>query len=276
MEKINTHIHSTGSDGKLTPKEIIDLAIEKKFDFICFTDHFKRRKIFNEWSKKFFSNEYIDEINRLTEYYKDRIEIGFGAEIDWINDDKTWIKEEILKNDFDYIIGSVHILRTPKGTEFGINFDETLFLQSINEFNGIKNLVTEYYKQIRLLSKSKLFDSVGHFDVIKYFNNDSKYFDEQEKWYQEEVLKTLKDIKKNNLIIEINTSGCNYQCKESFPSFWIIKKAKKLGIPLTIGTDAHSLHQLDFKLSEAIDLAKKAGYKEIVKFKKRKMIKIPI
>ena len=56
---INSHIHSTGSDGKLTPKEIIELAIERRLDYICFTDHYKRRKIFYFLIKKvvdFYNN----------------------------------------------------------------------------------------------------------------------------------------------------------------------------------------------------------------------------
>ena len=37
--KIDLHIHSTASDGKLTPQELIDLAIKTKIKAIAITDH---------------------------------------------------------------------------------------------------------------------------------------------------------------------------------------------------------------------------------------------
>lgn len=37
--KIDLHVHSTSSDGKLTPQELIDWAIESKIKAIAITDH---------------------------------------------------------------------------------------------------------------------------------------------------------------------------------------------------------------------------------------------
>ena len=37
--KIDLHLHSTASDGRLSPKEIIDLALQKKIPAIAITDH---------------------------------------------------------------------------------------------------------------------------------------------------------------------------------------------------------------------------------------------
>lgn len=39
MKKIDLHIHSTHSDGKLSPKEIVDLATEREIPAISITDH---------------------------------------------------------------------------------------------------------------------------------------------------------------------------------------------------------------------------------------------
>lgn len=37
--KVDLHMHSTASDGKLSPKELVDWAIEKKISCIAITDH---------------------------------------------------------------------------------------------------------------------------------------------------------------------------------------------------------------------------------------------
>ena len=51
---------------------------------------------------------------------------------------------------------------------------------------------------------------------------------------------------------------------------------KKRNIPITISSDAHWPGQVGDRLDKAISLARKAGYKEIVKFRKHKQIKIKI
>ena len=125
------------------------------------------------------------------------------------------------------------------------------------------------------MAKSELFDCIGHFDLIKLWDKEGKFFNQDEKWYAKEVLDVLEDIKRYNICIEINTSGLR-KCNEQYPSFWILKEMNKRKIPITIGSDAHKKEELNQGLEKAIDLAKKAGYKSILKFRGRKPIKIEI
>lgn len=74
---INHHVHSTGSDGKLSPEEVIKFAISKKLNFICFTDHYPYPPDHLEWGKDFHSEKYYNQIKELIEKYKDKIEISF-------------------------------------------------------------------------------------------------------------------------------------------------------------------------------------------------------
>ena len=50
-------------------------------------------------------------------------------------------------------------------------------------------------------------DVVGHLDKIKMQNVNGKFFKEEEKWYQEAVIKTLKTIAEKGVIVEVNTRG---------------------------------------------------------------------
>lgn len=103
-------------------------------------------------------------------------------------------------------------------------------------------------------------DIIAHFDLVKCWNKDSKFFSENEEWYRQEVFKTLKTIKENNLAIEINTAGERYySCNCFFPSTWILKQMKKLNIPITISSDFHEVG-FDYEIEKAIELAKTTGY----------------
>jgi len=277
------HIHSTGSDGKLSPKEVVKTAISLKLPYICFTDHYpfppgfeSRFKDAERWSH-FHNKKYYQKVLKLKQECKESLEVYFGAEFNWLEKYKDWTAQEVKKRQYDYALIAIHML--PKGDNPNpLNWTEEIFQQVIKDHSGTKNLVKEYYKQVRLAVQSDLFDCIAHFDLVKSWNKDSKYFDEDEEWYKEEVLKTLDVVEKHNIGIEINTSnyGPYYPVLEQCPSFWILKEAKKRNIPITIGSDAHKKEEIGAGLKRAANLAKQAGYDYIVKFKNRESVKVKI
>lgn len=279
--KINFHIHSTGSDGKMAPEEVVKEAIAAGIDFMCFTDHYRDPHGFvdPDWpTDKFFGQEYIKEVNRLKEAYKEKIDISLGVELDWIEEYREWTRAEIEKNKFDYILGSIHLLKLADkyySFDFGDGQDSK-FMEVVREFGSVENLISFYYSQLRLLIKSGMYDALGHFDYIKRYNTDEKIFSESSDFYKGEIIAVLEELAKSGMAMEINLRGLMKSVKVQYPSLWILKEAKKRNIPVTIGTDAHRAGQVGEDLDKAYDLAKQAGYTEIVRFKARKKIIIPI
>jgi len=294
---INFHIHSTGSDGKLTPEEVVKEAIRAGIQYMCFTDHcsfplkFKETRgphhptylkgitHLQERRKNFHNRGYVNEIKNIQKEYGDEIDLSFGIELDWLEYDLGWMKSEIKKQDYDYILGSVHSVPS-QGMYWPIIMKEEArekFIEIANEWFGcVKNLVKAYYRQIRNLTNSGLFDSIAHFDLIKMYNADSSLFSEDSDWYKQEIAETLDVIKKRGIAIEINVHGLIKVTNAQYPSLWILKESRKRNIPITIGTDAHRSGEVSLDLDKAYDLARKAGYSEIVRFKARKMIPIKI
>ncbi|MTI67768.1 MAG: PHP domain-containing protein [Firmicutes bacterium] len=84
MKKADLHIHTTASDGKFTPKEVVDLAIKRKLDAISITDHDTTSGIqqaINQ-SKKYNSLEVIPGIELSSEHNGEEIHI-LGYYIDY-------------------------------------------------------------------------------------------------------------------------------------------------------------------------------------------------
>lgn len=270
----STHNHSTGSDGKLTPEQVVKKAISLGWDYIYFTDHYTNNSKFATKEKhlNFFNEDYVQEVKRLKEKYKNKIKVYFGVEFDWIQKYKKWIKNQLKKYDFDYVIGSIHKLRKNK-KYFGMEPGKEKWIKNLKKFRGGKRFIQEYYKQIRNIAKSGIFDSVGHFDYVKVYNENNEIFNENEDWYKKEVSKSLNIIKKYNIVLEMNISGIR-KCNSPFPSLKILKQAKGKNIPITLGLDAHyKEHYSNKDFKKLINLAKKAGYNEVVRFEKRKLIK---
>jgi histidinol-phosphatase (PHP family) len=269
----STHNHTTGSDGKLTPGELVKKAIELGWDYLYFTDHYKTRKDFpTKYYLKYFDKKYISEIKKLKEKYKDKIKIFLGVEMNWIESDLDWTKKEIKNNEFEFILGSVHEFFSEDGEMCGLEWGKEEWIKCAERFGGPREFVKAYYNQIKLMIKSGLMDSVAHMDHVKLYNGKGDLFDENSNWYKQEILECLDLMKGNDTALEINHSGIR-KCNMLFPSEWIVREAKKRNLDITIGLDAHrGEHYSNDYLNDLIKIVKKAGYTKVVRFEKGKRV----
>ncbi len=259
----NYHTHSYFCDGTGSLEDYVKSAISNGFNILGFSGH-APLPFENDWTipdNKL--NLYLKEIKELKEFYRNRIEIKSGLEIDFV-DQLTGPSSEYFRNlDIDYSIGSVHLLYNSDTDEYlGIDYKKSEIEQLINEtFKGdTKLLVKGYYRAVRLMSQQGEFDIVGHLDVIKKNNTESIYFDEKEDWYKREIEMTLDCIKSNGQFMEINTGYILKDPSRIYPSPWIIKIAREFSIPIVLNSDAHRPQRIDNYFTEAVKIAQKCGY----------------
>ncbi|MBI3379471.1 histidinol-phosphatase HisJ [Candidatus Gottesmanbacteria bacterium] len=275
-----------GFNKPLRVEETVKAAIDKKLSAICLTDHFPLPNEFGDPTdeKDCTMNlsrypTYLGKVKKTKQKFMDKIEILFGAEFDWLPNYQVWIEQQMRAYMFDYVIGSVHFLGIIKDKNekrnFIIDYTKEEFEKGLSFHKDIQLLIEKYYLELQSMARSKLFDSVGHFDLIKKYN-DGNLFSQAEQWYKDLVLKTLDVIADAKRVLEINTSGWDKVCKEQYPSLWILKEAQKRNIKITIGSDAHIPENIGKNLDKAIQIAKLAGYDSLVRFKKRKILEVKI
>lgn len=231
----------------------IEKAIEKNTKYFGFSDH----------APMDFDPEYRMSFNDMLMYersildakkkYKDKIEILLGYEVDYL---KGHMDKRVLNANVDYLIGSVHFI-----DEWG--FDNPEFIGRYKSEN-IDEIWQKYFDTVKEMAKSKLFDIVGHLDLIKVF----KFM--PNKNITDIAKEALLAIKKSNMVLEINGAGFRKPIGEAYPSISLLQEAYKLDIPITFGSDAHSPEQVGLFNKEIVQMAKDVGYKECVIFKKRK------
>lgn len=267
-------------------EETVKTAIDKKLSAICLTDHFPLPSEFGDPTaeKDCTMNLsrypiYLEKIKEARQKFADKIEILFGAEFDWLPNYQVWTEKQIRAHQFDYVIGSVHFLGITKDKNdrrnFIIDYTKEEFKRGLSFHKDIQSFITKYYSEIQKMAKSKLFDSVGHFDLIKKYN-DGSFFSQEEQWYKDLVLATLDIVADTKRVLEINTSGWDKVCKEQYPSLWILKEARKRNIKITIGSDAHVPEDIGKNIDRAIKIAKLAGYDSLVRFKERKIMEVEL
>ena len=240
-----------------TVEEYVQAAISSKTKFFGFSDHApmdfdpKYRMKFEEMK------EYEKSVLQVKEQYKDKIEILLGYEVDYL---PNHMDSRVLNADVDYLIGSVHFLE-------GWGFDNPEFIGEW-ESQDKDEIWQKYFDTIEEMAKSRLFQIVGHFDLIKIFKfmpkgNISRMAHD-----------ALLAIKEADMVLELNVAGFRKDVKESYPSASLLRDAYKLGIPITFASDAHKPEQVGLFHDEIVSLAKEVGYSECIYFRKKKPLRV--
>ena len=199
--KVDYHHHSTGSDGHQTPHAVVVQALKDRVTHLCFTDHYPRPEETQDsyWKGQdvlYHNAKYVAEVAKLQREYKGKIDIRFGAELDWLEGYEDWMKKVIASNKFDYVLGSVHVMKV--GNEWtSIDANRQVWEEIAGKLGGVEKFIQEYYRQRRLQIQSGLFDCVGHLDYIKLYNRQGDLFSEESSNYRAEVMMTLNELKKS-------------------------------------------------------------------------------
>ncbi|MCK5293986.1 MAG: histidinol-phosphatase HisJ [Arcobacteraceae bacterium] len=245
--------HATG-----TTEEYIKRAIELGIDIYGFSDHapmYYEPEYRMSISQK---SEYEKEILNLKEKYKNNIDIRIGYEVDFMSNPK-YMEKSILEADVDYLIGSVHFIQE-KNDLWG--FDNPAYIKYY-ETKNIDKIWEDYFEAIAAMVKTNYFNIVGHLDLIKVF----KYLPKKD--IRLIAKDSMKEIKKLGMVLEINSAGLRKPIKEQYPSKELLELAYELDIPITFGSDSHSIEQIGFGYDEVSLLAKSIGYTEVVSFKNK-------
>jgi len=141
-------------------------------------------------------------------------------------------------------------------------FDNPEFLSEWKK-RDVDDVYKEYFELIEKMAQSKLFDIVGHLDLIKVFDFHPK------KDIKKIAKKAIEAIADNKMVVEINTAGMRKKVNEFYPSITLLEMIKKSDIDITFGSDAHSKDQVGFNLKEAYNLAKQLGFKKVTYFENR-------
>ena len=198
---------------------------------------------------------YISLVLSKKDEYKNRIDIKLGFELDFPFFDS--FEDRFLTNpDVDFIIGSTHYMD-------GWGVDNPSEMERYNE-RDIDDIYMDYFAQIEGLVDARFCDIVGHFDLIKKFGHRSKSD------MTPVVRRIAKKMSLYGIAAEINTSGMRKPVAEFYPSDEIINIFFQENVPLTMGSDSHTPEDVCSGYQSAIEKLKRAGYRKISGFTKRK------
>lgn len=258
---LHTH-HERCGHAVDTIRDYVEAAIAKDLQIIGISDH---SPYFAEeddhpypyitMPKSDFEN-YVNEVLKLKEQYKDKIEVLLGLESDFFEEHAELYQSIYANYPFDYIIGSVHLSN-------GVSIFNKNRWKKLTKAQMVAEK-EEYYRLIEQSANSGMFDILGHIDAMKgYYPNFTKI-------QTEAVDKTLQVIADQDVAIEINTSGKTKDCGGWYPAEEILEKALFYGVQVTFGSDAHEPARVGDDWEEVVSNLKHIGFKHWAYFRQRK------
>ncbi len=255
---VDYHIHTKASpDSRSTMDECVRKAVERGIDEIGFSDHILLREDPHRYPA--LSPERMHEHVREFLSFRDRSELSvkLGIEMDFFPEEIERIRRFIGSYPLDYAIGSVHYI--------GNWLVDSSREKDEYATRDIDEVYEEYFRTVRQLFDSRLFNILGHADLIKIFGFKPKND------ISDILRETAESGRKAQICIEINTAGLRRPCSEIYPSEKLLSFFKDADVPITFGSDAHQAVDVGRDFGEAVRLAKKVGYTKLCVFTGRKM-----
>ena len=199
----------------------------------------------------------------MKEKYAGKLNLICGVELGQILHDTDAAKTVNADKRVDFIIGSVHQVLGEQDFYF-IDYEKLTM-------DEIYDLLERYFREVYDLSRTDLFDVVGHITYcLRYMKQrhgicaDISRFDDM-------IGETFRNLAQNGKGIEINTSGLRQGFGDCFPNLKYVKLFRDLGGEIiTIGSDSHTVEDIAANAADGAELARAAGFRRLAYFRKRK------
>lgn len=268
--KSDCHMHTSFSPDapdSSTPEAMIQGALQKGLERICFTDHYDKdypfecsRGELDDSSFIFDIDKYFETLLPLQEKYKDRIEVRIGIELGLQTHLGQYYQTLTKKYPFDFVIGSAHVFG-------GKDPYYNCHTEKADDVQEYRNAFVEMLDYIKAVDS---FDSLGHLDYVVRYGKE-KEFHYSYHAFADEIDEILKYIVAKGKALEFNTAGLKYGLGFAHPHPDILKRYRELGGELlTVGADGHKPEHIGYAYDRGDEILKSCGFRYYTEFKERK------
>ncbi|MDF2651046.1 MAG: polX, partial [Paenibacillus sp.] len=131
---MDLHMHSKYSDGKNTPEEMIEAAIDLGYEAVAITDHV--------WRTSSWVPAYAAHLEKLKLKYEDKIRLYSGIEAKVISLHGDIDADPSFDSQVDLVLGSIHRIPHPEG------FYSRADLESVPKGEVIENWLLAFYQML--------------------------------------------------------------------------------------------------------------------------------
>ncbi len=252
------HVHTRFSDGEGEPAPFVARALALGLPEIGITDHLAPAVLGadGDWSiRPERLDEYVGAVRDVAAHYPE-ITVLLGVEADFVPGAEDELAQMLGAYPFDYVIGAVHYVD-------GFSFDDPPNRDDRRWTEGAA-LYERYYEVLAQAASTGLFDVLAHIDYIALWGHVVRA---DVSAAQDDALRAIAVA---GTAIEVNTTGTLDPAGQMYPAPALLARARRLGIPLVFGSDAHEVDQVGWEFDAAVALARQAGYRSSLELSTRK------
>lgn len=204
---------------------------------------------------------YVEGVLRVREKFPG-MKVLLGIEVDYFPGQMEEVASLLERYPFDYVMGAVHFMD-------GWGFDDPRHADEYRR-RDISLVWERYFQLAEEALDSGLFDVFAHPDLVKKFGH----------FPPEPPLDLYRGFcraaGRNGVVVEVSTAGLRKPVGEIYPSEVFLGIMRDFGVPVTLGSDAHHPSEVAYAFEEALQLLRRAGYREITVFRGRRAHPVPL
>lgn len=184
--------------------------------------------------------------------------VRLGIEADYFPGAEDAIRRVLSLAPFDYVVGSVHWIG-PWGFDL-------LGVDRLWAGHDVDTAYRDYFALLGQAARSGLFDIMAHPDLIKVMGHRPSPALDLDGLYQA----TADAFAAGGVAVEVSTAGLRKPVGELYPALTLLRACHARGVPLSLGSDAHTPDDVGRDFDLAVELARAAGYREVMAFEGRR------
>ncbi len=275
------HIHPNYSiDALGSVEEFCKAALDSGLKEIAFTTHLDTDRVTEDCyvnvkgvrvdtASSVWFEDYESTIRKAGDHYAERgLRVLHGVEVDCFPGVQSALPESFFSTDFDFIIGSVHLI-DHIAISAGERAEDVFRKYSINELG-------ENYFSVMLDSIDlEIFDVLAHIDLYRRYG-EAFYGESIHDLWKPYMKELSRKMLSKRVGFEVNTSSLRRGMQQPMPEKRIICALKEEGInTVTVGSDAHTPIDVGKGIEVALDMIKAAGFDGPSTYRKRKSTIVP-
>jgi len=254
---VDYHLHTRRcGHASGTPEEYVLAGLERGLAEMGFADHLPLVHMRDDTLSMPLDQlpAYVEDVLDLGRRYPEA-RLRLGIEADFVPTHLDRMAVLLAAHPFDYVIGSVHCID-------GWGFDDPRYLDGYRDRN-LYELWRRYFDLLGDAAECGLFDILAHPDLIKKFGMRPQ--EDPGEMYSDCVQR----IAASGVGIEVSTAGLRKPVGEIYPAPEFLRLCCAAGVPVTLGSDAHSPAEVGQDFEKLPGFLFACGCREIAVYKDR-------
>jgi histidinol-phosphatase (PHP family) len=263
------HVHLRPDDTENRPARFFTAANAERYRTVAeergiaelgVSEHIYRfAEALTVYDHPFWRAEALDDLDDYCAFVREETDLRLGIEADFIPGREDRLANLLEDRDWDYVIGSVHLL---EGWAVDMEGEWDVWRRG----ESPERLWKRYFETVAESARAGLFDVIAHPDLVKLWGRGRPAPDTDPRRYYEPVVEACLD---GGVAIELSTAGLRKPVGELYPAQPMLELVAEAGVPVALSSDAHTPHDIGAGYERALAALEAAGIGELAVFDRR-------